>query len=360
MLHAPARETISRILAGDGFADRALALTLAGSLAEIPSIPASLCERAFSRSLAMAADHGVPFTGNQVDAPVPNDERELSNQVAPQLALLPGSAGRHAAALHAIAALWPHVGAPERAGMRRRFLTGAASLSAPVGGEVTIADLRAWQRDLPTSGSLVAPSVASLSLMLNEPDQRRAYHALAEHLGASLDPAILSWVLGGLAVQELLRRRDRDGGLLNCLLGTMALERLSAQIAPEHAATLMTQIALQLWWWRHHGNLAPIRSCLDGASRPLGDAVRSGDITAAQRAARAASADPSTLWNELASLLDESSVLNDAHWLRALSAVTTLAWRSGDALSPDDVAATATVLADLRYHDNQAHIVTTA
>jgi hypothetical protein len=359
MLHAPARETISRILAGDGFADRALALTLAGSLAEIPVVPAELCERALSRSLTMTADHGVPSTGNQADAPIPNDERELSDQIAPQLSLLVGSMGRHTAALHALIALWPHVGGPERAGMRRRFLNGATKLSEPVGGEVTVADLRAWQRDLPTSGSLVSPSVASLSLMLNEPDQRRAYHALAEHLGASLDPATLSWVLGGLAVQELLHRRDRTGGLLNCLLGAMAINRIAHQIAPEHAATLITQISLQLWWWRHHGNLAPIRSCLDGESRPLADAVRSGDITAAQRAARAGSADPSVLWNDLASVLDDASAANDAHWLRALSAVTALAWRSGDALSPDDVAATATVLADLCYHDKQASIVTT-
>lgn len=353
MLHAPARETISRILAGDGFTDRALALTLAGSLAEITAIPPGLCERAFCRSLSMTPDHSAATPIAPSDTPLPSNERELSDQLAQHLVQQAGSAGRHAAALQALVSLWPHVGATERPGMRRRFLSGTATLATPVGGEVSPSELRRWQRDLPTSGSLLPPSVASLGLLLNEPDQRRAYHALAEHLGASLDPAILGWVLGGLAVQELLHRRDRDGGLLNCLLGAMALKRLASQVSPEHLATLISQIALQLWWLRRHGNLAPIRSCLDGAARPLGEAVRSGDITAAQRAARAISAVPAALWRELTALLEMASGWRDHHWLRALSAITVLAWRSGDALSPDDAAATATVLADLSYHEHQ-------
>lgn len=352
MLHAPAREAIGRILTGDGFADRALALSLAGSLAELGIIPESLAQRVVARAVAMAPDRGVLPPPSETA--LPNDEAELVDQFAPMLTELGGSAGRHAASLHALTTFWPHVGGPERAGMRRRFLAGATSLSTPVGGEVTPAELRAWQRDLPTSGNAAPPNLASVGLLLDERDPRKAYHVLAEHLGATLDPATLSWVLGGLAVQELLRRRDRHGGLLNCLLGTMALERLAPRVAAEHVATMISQIAMQLWWWRHHGNLSPIRSCLDGVARPLGDAVRSGDITAAQRAARAASGDSQALWREFGQLLEESLAWNDRHLLRALSAIVALAWRSGDAMSPDDAAATATVLADLSYHERQA------
>jgi hypothetical protein len=359
MLHATAREAISRILAGDGFGDRAVAMTLAGSLTDVGVVPERLRQRAFARSLAMAPDRGAQLPFVPDEGRLAADDRELIDQLSPALAGVAGPASAQGSMLLALATLWPHVGGQERAGMRRRFLAGITAL-VPTGGEVTSAELRAWQRDLPTSSGSQTPNAASLALMLNEPDPRRAYHALADHLGASLDPTTLTWVLGGLAVQELIKRRDHEGGIVSCLLGTMALGRLAPRVATEHVAALISKIALQLWWWRHHGNLAPIRSCLDGAARPLAEAVRSGDITAAQRAARAVSADPRALWEELAQLIDDAAAWNDGRWLRALSVITVLAWRSGEALSPDDAAATATVLAGLVYQDKPGSVTVPA
>jgi len=348
MHHVRAREAISRILASDGFADRALAMTLAAELAEVPHLPAELRDRAFTRSLALAPDRGS-LASYVTGESQPNQLRDLCDQVFPLLTRLPGSAGRHSATWYALATLWPHVGGQERPGMRRRFLAGTASLGNNVGGEVSLEQLRDWQRDLATQFNSDAPTLISLGLLLDESNQRRAYQLLADYLGANFAPATLCWVLGGLAVQELLHRRDRDGGLLYCLLGTMSLGRLASQMSNEHLATAISQIAMQLWWWRHQGNLSPVRSCLDGVPRPLGEAVRSGDITAAQRAARVVSANPAVLWKELAAILELALAWNDRLWLRGLSAMVALAWRSGDTLSPDDAAATATVLADLSY-----------
>lgn len=349
MHHASARLAIERTIAGSAFAEQALALALAAAVAELPGADEALRQRLVERAMAMAPDHAPAYLGDLVDAPIPDDAAALAAQLAPAVAASDAEPGLKVALLDALCSLWPHVATSERRAMRARFLATCAARPAPAGGTVSIAQLCAWQRDLPTGSCDLPPSVASLKALLDARQPHLAYRVLAEHLGCAMDLQTLHWVLGALTVQVLLHLRDPHGWLVHGLLGTVAGERLATRVPPEYLATMASQVCHQLWWCHARAALPPVRSCLDAPPQPFLQAVRGGDITAAQRAARTACAEPTRFWGEVWTLVDEAAGWDDAHWLRALAASSAIAWRTGDAMSPDDAAALGAVLADLTY-----------
>jgi len=349
MHHASARLAIERTIAASAFTEQGLALTLAAGVADLPGADAALRARLIERAAAMAPDLAVNYAGDLLDAPIPEDAAALAAQLAPAVAASAATPGLKIALLAALCALWPHVATSERRVMRARFLAGCVARPAPAGSTVTIAQLCTWQRDVPTCSSELPPSVASMKALLSATQPHLAYRVLADHLGCEMDLQTLHWVLGALSVEVLLHLRDPDGWLVHCLSGTVAGERLAMHTPPEHLATLVSQLGHHLWWCQARAALPPVRSCLDAPALPFLQAVRGGDITAAQRAARRDCGDPARFWGDVWILVDEAVTWDDVPWLRALVAATAIAWRTGDAMSPDDAAALGTVLADLHY-----------
>jgi hypothetical protein len=227
-----------------------------------------------------------------------------------------------------------------------------ACCTPPEGSVVSKQQLCSWQRDLPTVFGDTNPSVASLKAMLLETQAKSANSVLAEHLGMNADIATLSWALGALTVQLRLQYHDTHRQILHVLLGTVACERLAAWAEPDHLLTLVSQLSHQLWWCRHQGQLPPVRTCIDHVQRSLADGIASGDLTVAQRAARAAAKQPAEFWNRVWSMLEERIKHNDPNWTQALHISVATAWRtSSDAVSPDDAAVLGTVFADLAYRE---------
>jgi hypothetical protein len=357
MHHGAARFAIARILEGEGFGDRALALALASALGGIEGVPDAVLEQCLKRSAAMPPDRCQPYIGLLNQAPPPADRAALCAQLAPVVIEHPAAVGKQLAALNALVMLWPHVASGEQAFLRLRFLGGVISREAPSECMISSAQLRSWQRELPTASGDVATNVTNLHGLLNETDPKFAYSILAEHLGINMDLPTLNWVIGSLSVQMLLHYHDPQGSVLQVLLGTVSSEQLCRWTPPEHLATLVSQQVHCLWWCRNRAKLPPVRGCLDERPMSLTDAVASGNITAAQRSARAISRHPQVFWETVWKLLQSASEQEDAHWLRALSTVHSIAYRSSSqAVSPDDAAAIGAVFADLGYQPVSPHI----
>lgn len=294
----------------------------------------------------------VGYNGPLLIAPIPADGKALCKQLCPALIEHGQDIGFHIACLAALVSLWPHVGSDERPVLRLRFLAGLGVQRLPAISALKPAQLCAWQRDLPTALGMNHASVASMKALLGEPSAKLAYRVIADHLGINADLATLSWVLGALTTQVRLQFHDPQRHLLHVLLGTVACERLATDVAPEHLATLLAQLAHQLWWCRHEAGLTPVRTCLDHAQRGLAEAVANGDLTAAQRAARASAKQPAGFWDAIWKLLDERLAAHDPQWYVAMELIAAIAWRtSTDIISPDDAAAVGTVLADLSYRE---------
>jgi hypothetical protein len=193
--------------------------------------------------------------------------------------------------------------------------------------------------------------VASLQQLILERTPEAAYRRLAETLDPQVDLRTLARVLGTLGVSLLRQFHDREGVSLHVLLGAVALERLVEWTDPEHLAILVSQQAHQLWWCRQCAHLPPILTCIDPSQLGLIEAVATGDVTLAQRAARSVSVDAERFWADAWRLLGESISRRDEQWPRALGVLGAIAWRCGRAaVSPDDAAALATVFADLAHH----------
>ena len=348
MHHTSARGAISGLLNGSGFGERGLALVTAASLGDADQSAVRL------RAAELPCERTISYSGELLFAPIPLDERQLCQQLFPAIIDQPCAIGLQLACLSALVDLWPHVGSSERSVMRNRFLDGLVSQPAePPDAIVTSQQLCAWQRDLPTTIGDITPSVSSLRAMLLEPQAKGANHVLAEHLGMRADIGTLSWALGALSVQLRLQFHDPQRRILHLLLGTVACERLAPHAEPEHLLTLVAQLAHQLWWCRHLAALPPVRTCIDCAlPRSLADGVASGDLTVAQRAARAAAKQPGDFWHSVWQLLEERIAHGDGSWTQALHiAVATASRTSSDAVSPDDAAALGTVFADLAYRE---------
>ena len=347
MHHVAARRAIPAILQGTGFGERALALALAAQLERL--VPEPMRARLIDRAAALPNDDAPVHVGPAAIAPIPVDQLQLCTQLAPLCVQHPAQIGLQLACLDALADLWPHVSSDERPHLRARFINSVIARQAPAGSMLTTTVLREWQRDLPT-GMGESPNVAALKGVIVEASPQDAYRALAEHLGNRMDIPTLSWVLGALATSLLCNLRDRPGHALQALLGTVACERITPWTPPEDLAVLVSQVAYQLWWTRNRAGLPQVRACLDTAPCPLADAVHGGDLTTVQRAARNVAKTPEAFWGQAWRLLDEWIDLDDRRFLHALYASAAVARRTGpNAISPDDAAAWATVLAEMVY-----------
>ena len=355
MHHTSARTAITSLLAGNGFGERGLALATAAALGDADQQAVRLRQAALEHAAAMPSDDAGSsgsYSGPLLIAPLPADGKALCNQLCPALTEHGHDIGFHVACLAALVSLWPHVGSEERPVLRLRFLAGLAKRRLPAASALMPAQLCAWQRDLPTALGMSHASVASMKALLGEPSAKLAYRVIADHLGINADLATLSRVLGALTTQVRLQFHDPQRHLLHVLLGTVACERLVTVAAPEHLATLLAQLAHQLWWCRHEAGLTPVRTCLDQAPRPLAEAIGHGDLTAAQRAARASAKQPAEFWETIWKLFDERMTAHDPQWFVAMELISAIAWRtSTDIISPDDAAAVGTVFADLAYRE---------
>ncbi len=349
MRHASARRIIARLLEGQGFGEQAISQALMATLQDREDCPDTL-KQLLDHVDDLGTDMARPYIGRLNQEPIPRDQRDLCAQLAPTLIDHPDDTGLNLASLLALVQLWPHVSSDERPLVRLRFLNGLTSRTAPAGSFATREHLCAWQRGLPTAHGAEEPNLASLQALLVEETPERAYRCLAEHLDPRIDLPRIGHVIGALALTLLRQFHDREGLALHVLLGSVAIERLAEWAEPEHLATLVAQLAHQLWWSRQKAQLPPVLMCLDSTPLPLVDAVRSGDVTLAQRAARSASQNAAGFWEDAWQLLADSISRRDEHWPRALGMASAIAWRGGaNTVSPDDAAALASVFADMAH-----------
>jgi hypothetical protein len=341
-----------QLLATKGFGERGLALVLAAACGDAEAQAVTLRQQALAMASAMPPQQVTSYVGELLYAPIPKDEAELCQQLCPATIAMAKNVGLQLACLAGLVTLWPHVSSSERALMRQRYLDGLVSDQASADMHLSSKQLIAWQRDLPTAQSEPNASVATLKGMLSEPTPKDAYRIMSDHLGLNAHLATLSWVLGSLAVHVRLQFHDPNRYLLHVILGTVACERLIHFTPPEHIATLLTQIGHQLWWCRHQAGLQPIRTCIDHDQQDFHQAIASGNLTAAQRAARTLGQKPELFWDEAWKMVSERIAANDPLWHVALEVVLVTAWRTNThVVSPDDAAAVGTIMADLAYRE---------
>lgn len=351
MHHATARPAIARILAGSGFAETALALTLAVRLHEDPDCPEALRGRISERCLALEPDQAPPYVHPLNQQPVPEDEAGLCQQMVPALIAHPADTALSAASLWALAQLWPHVAADERPVLRTRLLNSMAMRRGDPAAALTAFQLREWQKQVPTHYGTLTPSVSSLRGVLDSADPLAAYLLLAEHLGMAVDLETLCWVQGSLAIHLLQGHHDRGGRLAAIVLGAAACERMVPHCNAEALVTVISQLNHRIWWLRAHGRLHPVRQSIDHTQRPFGPAIATGDITLAQRAARTLTAQqPGRFWHEAWREVGERLPAGRTDLLRVLTLIDAARWRSdGGAVSADDAGAIAATLGDIAY-----------
>lgn len=338
MHHTSARRVIAWLLEGSGFGRRGLALTAASCLGDASLEAVRLRDLALRLGSTLTPQR-VPACGSAVaHAPLPVNERQLCEQFCAEIVANPVEVGCKLASLGALVRLWPHVGADERARLRSQLLDAFAAMQAPAGSALAPATMRDWQRDLPTchggSGELPA---ADLKDLIERPDPSSVYAAIADHLQQGRDLGMLFRVVGSLAIRLRLGHRDRQCRLHHAVLGAIAGEELVKHAPHDLLATLLAQLAHQLWWCRHHAGLEALPSGSSDSGAGLVAAVAIGDPVLARRAARAASKRPEIFWDDAWSIME--GMLNDeaAGWPEALIMLVAIAWRTGhNVISPDD------------------------
>jgi hypothetical protein len=158
--------------------------------------------------------------------------------------------------------------------------------------------------------------------------------------------------MGSLSVTQLQHFHDRRGLLVGLLHGAAACERLVPLVPPEVLVTIISQVAHRLWWSRHGVRLHPIFTSLDQGTRPFQVGVASGDVTLAQRAARALASDPRRLWSETWQIAGMQLARHPGATGRILALCDAIHWRTGEGLaSSDDAAALGGVLAAVAWRN---------
>lgn len=346
MQHASARITLQAILAGTGFGPRALAMGHAAQLATD-----SLAEPArawLEAATKLPADPLPKEEPEPIRSAVPEELRDVCQQLAPLIIEHPVDGGSQMASLLLLTDLWPHASRDERLRLRRRWLAGLMTRRAPQGSAVSTSLLREWNRNLPTSHAANEPSLADLQGLLSEPTAEGAFRTIALHISPNTDFRTLSHVVGSLAVQVLQNRFDHGGFALRCLMGAIACERLAPVMPPDKLATILNQIGHSIWWCNNA--LKPLRPDQGDQHQVVTDAIDAGDATAATRAARALARPQDQLWPAATTVINDTMQRGHATWPRALAALAAADRRTGaHPLGPDDAAAMAASLAAVRY-----------
>jgi hypothetical protein len=344
MLHAAARQAIPALLADPCFADRALLVVAVAEIDDLPGRPSHLRQALISQVAAIAPCPAAAYVGHENQATVPADAGDLARQLAGFCIDHPADIAANLTALHGLVRLWPHVTGDERPVLRRAFLTAVNGRSAPPEAVATREQLRQWTSSDPTLAAC-GPGVAGLADLLAAPTARAAFLSLSSHIVPGIDLRTVFRVLGTLAVQQLLRRRDAGGRLSQVVAASVAGERLVPIIPPEVTATMLGQLAHRLWWLARDGGSRPLVASLDQAPVPLDAAIASGDLSLAQRSARQA-AQQGVFWGIAWNQIARSVVGDDAGWPRLVRAAIAIASRQSatGGVAPDDAAALATIL----------------
>lgn len=351
MHHSQARVAIDGILVGTGFGERAEALINAATLAADPALPPGLGDRLLAGAVALPIDEAGVERASRLTSPLPDTVEDLARECGVLVTDHPADTARQVASLDHLCRLWPHANREERLRLRLNWLASMTSRTAPINSYVTRAQLRQWQRSLPTAHESDAPCASVLAQMLKEERPERAYGILSFYLGANTDLPTLSWTLGVLAEQVLLHHFDPRGWSVHALVGTIACERLSRHVPPETLVTMVSQLSHHIWWCAQESSRRPLEKRSGDHTLTLEDAVMQGDIYAAERAARIAMANREGFWKQVSWCLEQLVDQGHDAWPLAQDAIVAVRYRGGAQvmLSPDDAATIGASLASARY-----------
>jgi len=353
MRHQRARLCIDAILKRGAFDTPATALVSSCVFSACQAGTEALDDCAF----AALADEPVyqPETLDYDEQRLPEDTAELVSQLADLITRHPCWTGRELARLKALAHLWPHASRGERMQLRRLWCMGFNERRAPIEASASRDQLCDWQSRLPTVHSSEPPSAASLSALLDAPDAERAYHELAGHLHSEIDIPGLCWSLGVLAQQVLLHRFDREGLTQSAFIGASVCQDLIGEIPPDTALVLLSQLAHQIWWCRNAAGMRGLKSGNTDYGLSFSAAVRHGDYTASQRAARQSAADCRHFWPQAIAMTVELVEARAQQWPRAILGLTVTGCRcAGQPVAPDDAATLGATLAAIHWLDAPA------
>lgn len=350
MRHNLARSALGAILEGDGFGPRALTLIQVARVSEASVLPGDLIDRLLAAAIDLPADAVGDSSAKLGGLALPEDASACAAQCTDLLSQHPQHVGLGMAQIQGVVELWPHASRRERLELRRLWYRSLVGMEAPAGSFATRDDLRDWQSRQPTIHDDDTPTACTIAGMMERGEPESAYHLLAAQLGPGTPVAKLCCVLGTLAQQTLLHHFDRHGMVQNALLGSCALAELSQRVPMSNALVLLCQLGHRIWWSRHRAGLTVLEPGNRDREMPLGDAVRSADATAAQRAARLAAGDRDDFWAQVAALLSDHLHSGNPHWHRALSAIDAVACRArGNPPGHDDAAALGTALATVTW-----------
>lgn len=350
MHHGRARQTVAVLLAGSGMGAQALATLLAADLHD--HLPTTITDDLWQRSLGLTPEPATPYVGPLNQAAVSATAQDLIRELAPVLTAHPSDTGLNLALLLLLAELWPHVAGDERPLLRVRFLNGVMERAASIGSRsgvprdavITSAELKVWNRYMPTATG-DDPS-AALQQLLTAPTAQESYHQLANHLTGGMSPVILARIIGTLALQLADQRFDPAGTLLPTVIGAVASERLARIAPPDAMATLLAQLAHQLWWQANRGDL-PLRRDEGGSGEDLAAAITSGSGSTARSHARRKQLDETGWWLTLGPVACQLATHTPEQLRRTIAAMWILAARcEHHVVAPDDAAAVAALLAD--------------
>ncbi len=350
MNHGKARQIIPLILEGDGFDIRCLALVDAAQLIEIPGLKEETIQQAIEAARQLTPDqiNGSPETLT-LDS-IPDNQNDLANSLLPHIIKNPQHTGRQIGTFSALAELWPHASNAERPALVQRWYASLRQRRAPEDSFLSSETLCSWQTAQPTAAHETSPKAAGIQGMLEEETAQGAYYVLASYLGTNMDLPTLTRIIGALTVHVLLYKFDSKAYVLQGLAGILALHRMCNYARPDLLATLLSQLVHQIWWCRNAGNIARLQPGSSG-SMTLQQAVDTGDMTAARRAARIEAMDPASFWLEINDLLARTITNSHQSWTRGLTAVRVLHQRAGGhgCIGPDDAAAIGATFAAIQH-----------
>ena len=348
MHHTSARRVIGWLLEGSGIGHRGLALSAAAGLGDASVEAVQLRELALTSSAALACHVVPPCHAPLNNTPLPINERQLCQQICPEIIARPANVGLKIASLSAFVRLWSHVSADERARLRSTLIDTLTAIEAPPASQLSAEQLREWQRSLPTMlGDVDSNKLADLRSIIDHTDPQLVYRALSERLMSGADLGMLFRVVSSLAIRVRLSRRDQQCRLHHVILGAIAGEELVKHAPPDQMATILAQLVHQIWWCRHHANLEPLPASGTDPGLRYAQAVTSGDALLACRAARAASKNPEQFWHDSWEIMESMLTTRRAGWPEALTTLVAMAWRTGhNMVAPDDAGLLGMVFCD--------------
>lgn len=326
----------------------AAALICTASLAEVyPEAQALLdsVEQALRKTPVFNPDNATS-TG----APLPEQTADLVAELSEYITAQPCWTGRELARLRSLSLLWPHATRAERMQLRRLWFMGFNSRKVPAEAVASRDQLCTWQSRLPTVYETDEPSVNTLAGLLEARNAEQAYHEVAIHLHPHVNITNMCWVLGVLAQQVLLHRFDREGLSQSAFIGASMCRGMIDLIPPETALVLLSQIGHQIWWCRNEAGLRGLKAGNTDYGLSFSSAVKAGDYTAAQRAARQAAVDCRTFWPTAIQMTKDVVDQNVQEWARAALGLSVTGIRcAGQPVAPDDAATLGASLAAVHW-----------